>query len=220
MVPLVQEDGAPAHRHSHQASVFALEGVSRLLWPGNSPDLNAIEPAWFWMKQRTTSLGATTSRLEMEKRWYKAWRDLPQDVVQSWVERVPHHIQEIIRLEGGNEYAEGIAGFQRRSWKGDRIKGKLSPRATIDPELSTYVRSKRQHRSPPREPQPQPWPEEKARQSVRITRGRAKLQKAQDQESESDGEVNSSDDDDDDDCWASDATERYDREHEIRSHTE
>jgi hypothetical protein len=38
---------------------------------------------------------------------------------------IPDHIQEIIRLEGGNEYKEGVKGFQR-SWAGHRVKGKLS----------------------------------------------------------------------------------------------
>jgi hypothetical protein len=73
----------------------------------------------------------------MEKRWKKAWKDLPQDTIRSWIERIPHHIQEIIRLDGGNEYHEGIQGF-KRSWKGDRLKGKLSSRAYIDPSRSTF----------------------------------------------------------------------------------
>ena len=73
----------------------------------------------------------------MERRWLRAWKDLPQETIQSFIERIPHHIQQIIALEGGNEYPEGIPGF-KRSWKGDRLKGKLSTHAFIDPSLSTY----------------------------------------------------------------------------------
>jgi hypothetical protein len=116
-----------------------MAGVARLLWPGNSPDLNAIEPAWFWIKRRTTAQGAPTTKAEMEKRWLRAWKDLPQETIQAWVERIPHHIQEIIRLQGGNEYEEGIQGF-KRSWKGDRVKGKLSSRAYLDPALSALYK--------------------------------------------------------------------------------
>ena len=55
----------------------------------------------------------------------KAWNDLPQEEIQRWIAAIPHHIQEIIRLEGGNEYKEGQQGF-KRTWKGMRVKGKLS----------------------------------------------------------------------------------------------
>ena len=51
--------------------------------------------------------------------------NLPQSEIQAWIERIPRHIQEIIRLEGGNEYAEGRKAF-KRDQAGIRIKGKLS----------------------------------------------------------------------------------------------
>jgi hypothetical protein len=41
---LVQEDKAPSHTYYVQARVYNLHNVQRLLWCGNSPDLNAIEP--------------------------------------------------------------------------------------------------------------------------------------------------------------------------------
>lgn len=37
---LVQEDNPPAHAHHYQARVYELNSVRRLLWPGNSSDLN------------------------------------------------------------------------------------------------------------------------------------------------------------------------------------
>ena len=51
---LVQEDGAPSHASRYQQEVFDIWEISRLLWPPNSPDLNMIEPCWFWMKRHTT----------------------------------------------------------------------------------------------------------------------------------------------------------------------
>ena len=48
-----------------------------------------------------------------------------QEKIQEWISAIPHHIHEVIRLEGGNEYKEGVQGF-KRSWKGTRLKGKLS----------------------------------------------------------------------------------------------
>jgi transposase len=40
------------------------ERVERLSWCGNSPDLNAIEPAWPWLKRRTTKKGAPKNKSE------------------------------------------------------------------------------------------------------------------------------------------------------------
>jgi transposase len=130
---LVQEDGAPAHAHAHQAPVYEFHKVPRLLWPGNSPDVNAIEPAWPWMKKVTTARGAPTARPVMEKAWIKAWNDLPQHKIQAWIERIPRHVQEIIRLKGGNEYPEGRKAF-KRNHAGTRIKGKLSSHAYLHPQ--------------------------------------------------------------------------------------
>jgi hypothetical protein len=67
----------------------------------------------------------------MEKAWYQAWQDLPQEQIQQWIRAIPDHIQEIIRLEGGNVYKEGVQGF-RRSWAGHRVKGKLSTLRFVD----------------------------------------------------------------------------------------
>jgi transposase len=103
----IQEDGAPSHAHHHQATVYALHDVARLLWPGNSPDLNVIEPCWWWIKRRTTARGAPQPHKGMERAWLSAWEELSQSQIQEWIERIPVYIKEIIRLERGNEYTEG-----------------------------------------------------------------------------------------------------------------
>jgi hypothetical protein len=77
------------------------------------------------LKRWTTALSAPTNHKAIEKAWYQAWKDLPQEQIQQWIAAIPHYIQEIIRLKGGNEYKEGVQGF-RRSWAGTQIKGKLS----------------------------------------------------------------------------------------------
>jgi transposase len=112
---LVQEDKAPSHSHAAQQKIYNLWAVTRLIWPGNSPDLNPIEPAWYWMKRRTTSKGPPTTRKAATETWLHWWRELPQENIQAWIERIPRHIEEIIRLEGGNEYKEGrVKLFDKR----------------------------------------------------------------------------------------------------------
>jgi hypothetical protein len=66
------------------------------------------------MKRQTTKKGAAMSRKELEKRWLYCWNNLEQDRIRRWVKRIPTHIKEIIRLEGGNKYIEGS---NRVSWR-------------------------------------------------------------------------------------------------------
>ena len=56
---------------------------------------------------------------------------MSQEQIQQWISVIPYHIQEVIRLEGSNEYKEGVRGF-KRSWAGTRVKGKLSKLQFID----------------------------------------------------------------------------------------
>ena len=109
----VQEDKAPSHAHYVQQRVFNSFEVERLLWCGNSPDINTIKPSWPQLKRITTKKGAPKSRKEAEKAWEKAWKELPQEKIQAWIERIPVHIQKIIDLKGGNEYKEGRDHIKR-----------------------------------------------------------------------------------------------------------
>ena len=104
---VVQEDKAPAHAHQAQHQIYSAQGITKLLWPGNSPDLNMIEPSRAHLKRITTKKGGLKSRGEAEKAWVAAWEELQQERIQRWIERIMRHIKEVIRLEGGNEYREG-----------------------------------------------------------------------------------------------------------------
>jgi hypothetical protein len=106
---VVQEDKAPSHASKWQSPVFLSWDILRFLWPGNSPDLNMIEPCWPWMKRYTTSKGAPSISKTAKKLWLRCWARLPQTMIQKWIERIPRHIEEIIRLKGGNEYRKGRA---------------------------------------------------------------------------------------------------------------
>ncbi|KAF1980641.1 hypothetical protein K402DRAFT_299415, partial [Aulographum hederae CBS 113979] len=103
---IIQEDKAPSHASKHQQVFFDAAEIPRLLWPSNSPDLNMIEPTWAYLKRQTTKKGGLTSRILAEKAWKKAWEDLEQWRIRAWIERIPRHIQEVIRLDGGNDYNE------------------------------------------------------------------------------------------------------------------
>jgi hypothetical protein len=59
------------------------------------------------MKKDTTKRGPTSDKKKLRVRWEKFWADLPQSKIQEWIEAIPYHVKEVIRLEGGNEYQEG-----------------------------------------------------------------------------------------------------------------
>jgi transposase len=116
---IVQEDNASPHVHHYQATVYDFWKVLKLLWPANSPDLNAIEPAWYWMKKQTTKHGVAMGVEQMKKDWIAAWKKLPQSLIQKWIKRIPEHIKQIIKCRGGNEYREGLGSKRRNP---DRVR--------------------------------------------------------------------------------------------------
>ena len=46
-----------------------LQMIAKLDWPANSPDFNAIEPTWFWMKRETTKNGPIDSNVGLRNAW-------------------------------------------------------------------------------------------------------------------------------------------------------
>ena len=62
---IVIEDNAPAHASHYQQGVYNLWKIMKMIWPSNSPDLNAIEPTWLYMKKETTKKGATSDKKKL-----------------------------------------------------------------------------------------------------------------------------------------------------------
>jgi hypothetical protein len=62
------------------------------LWPGNSPDLNSIKPTRFWMRRETTKKDPSTNKEKLREDWIKSWKDIPQEKIQAWIERILVHI--------------------------------------------------------------------------------------------------------------------------------
>ena len=97
---IAMEDGAAPHMHKECQKVYNLSLVRKLLWPGNSPDLNMIEPCWYWMKRSTILHRDFESRPRLREIWVEQWQKLEQSKIQAWVQRIVRHIKEVIRLAG------------------------------------------------------------------------------------------------------------------------
>jgi transposase len=109
----IVEDGAPSHMHHYVQREYKIRKVAKLIWPGNSPDLNAIESVWPDLKRKTTAKGPPGTREKAEKVWTQEWEQYPQEKLQRFVDRIRAHIPKIIACGGGNEYEEGLG---TREW--------------------------------------------------------------------------------------------------------
>ena len=62
---VVMEDGASAHKSAYADELYISWEVVKMLWPANSPDLNMIEPCWFYIKIETIKKSTITSDVEL-----------------------------------------------------------------------------------------------------------------------------------------------------------
>ncbi|KAI2634038.1 hypothetical protein GGS21DRAFT_519724 [Xylaria nigripes] len=69
----------------------------------NSSSQSAIEASWSWMKKHATPKGGPKNRREAMERWERTWHhDLREAQINTWIERVPQHVEMIIRLDGND----------------------------------------------------------------------------------------------------------------------
>lgn len=102
---VLQQDGAPSHKARISRDYLIIEQVDRLWWPGHSPDVNAIEHAWPWLRQHVTKqfTPSHTSK-QCEKQWVSQWEALPIGVINKWVEAIPRQVRRIIAARGKNNF--------------------------------------------------------------------------------------------------------------------
>ena len=134
------EDDTPSQAPGHQRVYFDVADVQLLTsWSENSPDLNIFGDCWAYLKRITTKNGPLTSRKAAEVAWTKAWKDLEQWRIQRWIEQIPHNIEQILKLEGGNEYLERLPSTtlnrDKASWRREQ---RSRTRATHNDALQQF----------------------------------------------------------------------------------
>jgi transposase len=101
----VLEDNAPAHRSNIDNHFFKMSDVVKLLWPPNSPDANAIEQAWPWLRRHITKdFPPSTTKEECEAQWRKEWEKLSIEQINAWIDEIPKRIIKILEQEGDNSF--------------------------------------------------------------------------------------------------------------------
>jgi transposase len=99
------QDGAPSHKASIARDYLTVERVETMLWPGHSPEVNASEHAWPWIRRHVTrDFTPSCNEKQCEEQWVKEWEAIPQEVINRWVMYVPVMVRRIIKHGGNNDF--------------------------------------------------------------------------------------------------------------------
>lgn len=94
-------DGAPCHKAKSVTKFLAENNVQTLPWPGNSPDMNAIENLWGIVKKRLKKINITT-KVQLIEELIKIWHhdDEIKNLCPVLVESMPKRIELLIKAKG------------------------------------------------------------------------------------------------------------------------
>ena len=95
----LQENNDPKHR-SHLCTPWKAEsGITTLVWPSQSPDVNPKENVWSVVKRKLTGWRAFTLK-QLSRQIKEVWRSLPMEYAEKVVEIMPRRCQAIIQNNG------------------------------------------------------------------------------------------------------------------------
>ncbi|KAI3640118.1 hypothetical protein MIR68_000996 [Amoeboaphelidium protococcarum] len=95
------QDNAPCHKAMVVTTFLDEQGVQRLDWPAQSPDLNPIENMWAIAKAaRVDKFGAPTSRQQLISQFEEVWRNISIETCQNLILSFENRCHEVIKSEG------------------------------------------------------------------------------------------------------------------------
>lgn len=98
---LVVEDGAPCHSCKLAKEARAKLGISSLIHPPSSPDLNPIENVWSLLKTKVSQLPTRATNLDMLWEQVQAcWADIDQQYINNLIDDMPTRVEEVRNARG------------------------------------------------------------------------------------------------------------------------
>lgn len=95
------QDNAPPHAAARTSRWLRTHNVRWYhQYPPKSPDLNAIEMVWAWMKRHVRSRGAHTA-MQLKQRIQAAWDEIPQAVIRRYIDHTVRQVQRVLAANGG-----------------------------------------------------------------------------------------------------------------------
>lgn len=99
---IFQHDNASPHTAKYTKNWLVAMGVKVLEdWPPYSPELNIIEHVWSWMTAYINK-ERPKNRRELKRYIRAAWNEIPQNVIQAYINNLPAVMKRIIDAEGDN----------------------------------------------------------------------------------------------------------------------
>jgi hypothetical protein len=98
---VLMEDGAPIHRSKTAKKWRDENGVEKMIWPAQSPDMNPIENLWKIMKNIVQSkFQPGMSRKDFEQVIKDAWDSIKIEKVDGLIETMPTRIKTLKQKKG------------------------------------------------------------------------------------------------------------------------
>jgi transposase len=79
--------------------------IARMIWPAQSPDLNAIEAAWDYIRRQIKKREKFCStNEEVIQAWEEEWAKIPVEIINQWIDSIRERLQKVIDSGGKNTF--------------------------------------------------------------------------------------------------------------------
>ena len=98
--PIHLDDSARPHRTSSIIEWHDQNGIAKICWPGNSPDLNPIENLWAILK-RKLSIKVIRNKRQLIENAIKVWsHEISSEFAKSLADSMPERIKKCLENKG------------------------------------------------------------------------------------------------------------------------
>ena len=100
---IFQQDNDSKHASNKATKWLEDNNIQVLVWPAQSPDLNAIEHLWVELKKALQRYSSPPKGVyKLWDRIAEEWKKIPPETCQRLIESMPRRIQAVIKAKGGH----------------------------------------------------------------------------------------------------------------------
>ena len=98
---LFMEDGAPCHSAKATQNWLSQNGINKLPWPSQSPDMNPIENLWGILDRNLRKKKMKPSiKPELFALLRQTWQKIPQDDIRQLINAMPRRVLALKTAKG------------------------------------------------------------------------------------------------------------------------